>query len=220
MINRNHKVFAFIGMFGSGKTEIALNLAIDMKKTYEKVAIADIDVISPYFRTRDERENLKKLGIVPVLPPERFLNADLPIIPPNVGGYIENPEFKTILDVGGNDDGAVVLGSLNNFIKKVDTAVFFVINPYRPFTDSREKIIGHIRRLSDKARTEVSYLVVNPNIMDETTPENILKGEKLVKEVSEELGIPVAFTAVLEKFSDVDTIYEKFLIKRYMKVNF
>jgi hypothetical protein len=104
-------------MFGSGKTELAINAALKVKEKYEKVSLADIDTISPYFRSRDVKEQLQEKGIEVITPSEGLMRADLPIIVPQVGGYIQNQAFKNILDAGGNDDGATVLGSLNNFIE-------------------------------------------------------------------------------------------------------
>ena len=213
-----HKVNVFIGMFGSGKTEIAINTALKLKDKYDNVAIADIDTISPYYRTRDEIDYLTNLGIKVITPPRQYMHADVPIIPPAAGGYIQNPDYKMVLDVGGNDDGAIVLGSLNNFLKNSDSAVYFVINAYRPFTDEKNKIIGHIERLSAKARLDIDYLVSNANVMDDTTNDHIKKGEDLVEEVSNELNIPIAFTVVDEKQKEnIKTKYQKFPIKRFMK---
>ncbi|MDN5342334.1 MAG: hypothetical protein PWP28_1209 [Oceanotoga sp.] len=207
----------FIGMFGSGKTEIAINTSLKLREKFENVAIADIDTISPYFRTRDVISELKEKNIKVVTPPEKYMHADVPIIPPSVGGYITNPDYRLVIDVGGNDDGAVVLGSLNNFVKKADFALYFVINTNRPFTDTEEKIIKNIQNLSAKARLSVDYLVCNSNIMEETTQEIITNGENILKNVSEKLGIPVAFTVVEESIEkNIKTNYEKFILKRYM----
>jgi hypothetical protein len=217
MINK-HKVNVFIGMFGSGKTELSINTALKLKDNFENVAIGDIDTISPYFRTRDEIDYLTEQGIKVITPPRQYMHADVPIIPPAAGGYIQNPDYKMVLDVGGNDDGAIVLGSLNNFLKKADSAVYFVVNVFRPFTDEKNKIIGHIERLSAKARLDVDYLVSNSNVMEDTTAEHILQGENLLEEVSKELNIPIAFTVVEEgKENEVKTKYKKFPIKRFMK---
>jgi hypothetical protein len=215
---KKHKVNVFIGMFGSGKTEISINTALKLKKEFQNVAIGDIDTISPYFRTRDKIDYLNEQGIKVITPPRQYIHADVPIIPPAAGGYIQNPDFKMVLDVGGNDDGAMVLGSLNNFLKDSDSAVYFVVNTFRPFTDEKNKIIGHIERLSAKARLNVDYLVSNSNIMQDTKSEHILQGENLLEEVSKEINIPIAFTVVEKgKENEVKTKYKKFPIKRFMK---
>ncbi|WGS64736.1 cobalamin biosynthesis protein CobQ [Marinitoga aeolica] len=216
MLNTNYKCHVIIGMFGSGKTEIALNSAIYLKEKYEKVSIADIDVISPYFRTRDEIDVLENMGIKVITPPRQFMHADLPIIPPAVGGYIVNPEYQTIIDAGGNEDGSTVVGSLKNFLDQTKTATYFVVNTKRPFMNTVEDIEYYIERLSAKARRKVDFLISNSNLQDETTKEIILNGEKTLKRVSEKLGIPIAFTVVPEFLKDIETEYPKFILKRFL----
>jgi hypothetical protein len=206
-------------MFGSGKTELAINAALKVKEKYKKVSLADIDTISPYFRSRDVKEQLQEKGIEVITPSERLMRADLPIIVPQVGGYIQNQAFKNILDAGGNDDGATVLGSLNNFIRNVSYAGLLVINKHRPFADDPEKIKKQIKSLTAKGRIRADYLVNNTNLADETDAQVVKNGEDYITELSEKTGIPVLCT-VVEKGIEVETQYEKFIIKRFMKPHF
>ncbi|MBM7559139.1 cobalamin biosynthesis protein CobQ [Marinitoga litoralis] len=216
MLNTDYKCHVIIGMFGSGKTEIALNSAVYLKEKFDKVAIADIDVISPYFRTRDEIDVLENMGIKVITPPRQFMHADLPIIPPAVGGFIVNPEYQTIIDAGGNEDGSTVVGSLKNFLDQTKTATYFVVNTKRPFMNTVDDIIYYIERLGAKARRKVDFLISNSNLQNETTEEIILKGEELLIKVSEKTGIPIAFTVVPEFLKDVKTQYPKFILNRYL----
>ena len=218
-IINTHKLIIFFGMFGTGKTELAINTAIKVKQQFEQVSLADIDTISPYFRSRDVKEQLSSLGIEVITPSERLMRADLPIIVPQVGGYIQNPIYKNIVDVGGNDDGATVLGSLNNFIKNVNYAGLLVINRHRPFADDAQKVKRQVDSLTSKARIRADYLVNNTNIGEETDPQVIIDGEKYISEISKKTGIPVLCT-VVEEGMDVETIYEKLIIKRFMRPHF
>ncbi len=218
-IINTHKLIIFFGMFGTGKTELAINTAIKVKQQFEHVSLADIDTISPYFRSRDVKEQLSSLGIEVITPSERLMRADLPIIVPQVGGYIQNPIYKNIVDVGGNDDGATVLGSLNNFIKNVNYAGLLVINRHRPFADDAQKVKRQVDALTSKARIRADYLVNNTNIGEETDPQVIIDGEKYISEISKKTGIPVLCT-VVEEGMDVETIYEKLIIKRFMRPHF
>lgn len=211
------RILIFMGMFGSGKTEIALNVALCLRESFEKIAIADIDVISPYFRSRDHAAELEKKGIKVITPPAQLMHADLPIIPPAVHGFIENEQYRLVLDVGGNDDGAVVLGSLSYLLKKEDTATFFVINPFRPFTDTVQKTVEHIERLSSKARMKVDYLVNNANLGKETTRENVKYGEEFIKEVSKATAIPVAMTVVMDGLKEENLQFPVFNLKKHLK---
>ena len=218
-IIEKNKLIIFFGMFGTGKTELAINTALKVKEGFDKVSLADIDTISPYFRSRDVKEELSKRGIETLTPSERLMRADLPIIVPQVGGYIQNPWYKNIVDVGGNDDGATVLGSLNNFIRNVDYAGLLVINRHRPFADDPEKVKRQIEALTSKGRIRADYLVNNTNLSDETNDQVIFNGEEYITEISERTNIPVLCT-VVEKGMAVETKYEKFIITRFMKPRF
>ena len=215
-IIEKNKLIIFFGMFGTGKTELAINTALKVKENYDKVSLADIDTISPYFRSRDVKEQLSKLGVETLTPSERLMKADLPIIVPQVGGYIQNRAYKNIVDVGGNDDGATVLGSLNNFIRNVSYAGLLVINRHRPFADDPEKVKRQIEALTAKGRIRADYLVNNTNLADETDAQVIFKGEEYITEISKKTNIPVLCT-VVEKGMDVETKYEQFIITRFMK---
>ena len=216
MFDGKTKLYLYVGMFGSGKTELSLNTAIFLRKKQTHVAIADIDIISPYFRSRDEKSFLEEMQIKMITVPERYMHADLPIIPPEVGGYISNPDFLTVVDVGGNEDGAVVLGSLKNFIDKVKKSTFFVVNVFRPFSATKAEIISNIDRISQIGKIKIEYLVNNSNVGSETKFDDIKIGEEILTEVSKETSIPLAFTSV-----DQDMDYEGnlpvFKIKRFMK---
>lgn len=218
VINTN-KLIIFFGMFGTGKTELAINTAIKVKQQFDHVSLADIDTISPYFRSRDVKQELSRLGVEVITPSERLMRADLPIIVPQVGGYIQNPIYKNILDVGGNDDGATVLGSLNRFIRNANYAGLLVINRHRPFADDPEKVKRQVEALTSKGRIRADYLVNNTNIGEETDSQVIINGERYIEEISEKTGIPVLCT-VVEDGMDVETKYERFIIKRFMKPHF
>ncbi len=203
-------------MFGSGKTELSINTAIALRRTSDKVALIDIDIISPYFRSRDEKSFLENMNIKVVTVPERYMHADLPIIPPEVGGYISNKDFLTVVDVGGNEDGAIVLGSLNHFLENVDKKILFVVNVFRPFSSTEEEIARNIVKISRVARSKIDYLVNNSNIGPETTAGDIKTGEEIVLKVSKMTEIPVAFTSIDEGI-DYKGKLPIFRIKRFMK---
>ena len=116
------------GNYGSGKTEVSINLAVERKRAGLAVRIADLDLVNPYFRTREAKDTLASLGIEVVLPPEEYLQADLPILSPLVAGMIRQPEQLTLLDVGGNDVGARVLAALGDVIKGQSVQMLQVVN--------------------------------------------------------------------------------------------
>lgn len=211
------RILIFMGMFGSGKTEIALNVAEFLSKKYSEVALADIDVISPYFRSRDLVDEFASKGVKIITPPGYLRHADLPIISPAVQGHISNRKYKLVLDVGGNDDGATVLGSLSTVLKTEDTATYFVINPYRPFTDTVDKTVDHIIRLSAKSRMKIDFLINNSNLGPETSNKNVHYGEDFIRKIAEKTNIPVAMTVSMNEIDPDILNYPVLKINKYMK---
>jgi hypothetical protein len=210
------KNYAFIGLFGSGKTEVAINWALKLKEEHEKVAIIDGDIISPYFRTRDIAEVLEKAGLVTVYPKGALRNADLPIITGAAIGYLLNPEFKAVVDVGGEENGVVVLGYLKPYLG--DAEISMVVNIARPFSSTVDGIITAYEQLRRIARVKVDYLINNANLSYETTPDIIRKGEEILSKVSEIIEVPVKWTVVPDFIKEDDFKYPVFRIHRFMKM--
>ncbi|MGB9615414.1 MAG: cobalamin biosynthesis protein CobQ [Fervidobacterium sp.] len=212
------KNYAFIGLFGSGKTEVAINWALKLKKEYDKVAIIDGDIISPYFRTRDVAEELEKMGIVAVYPKGALRNADLPIITGGAIGYLVNSEYKTVIDVGGEENGIVVLGYLKPYLGNAEISM--VVNVARPFSSTVDSITRAYEQLRRIARIEVNYLINNANLSYETTVDLIHKGEEILSQVSEIIEVPVKFTVVPDfiSISEDNFKYPVLKIKRYMRM--
>jgi hypothetical protein len=198
-------IVVIVGNYGSGKTEVAINLAVNQKRAGIEVRIADLDLVNPYFRTREVKEPLKKLGIEVVLPPDHYLQADLPILSPRVAGMIRKPSQLTLLDVGGDDVGATILATLADAFKKKTFRVLQVVNPLRPFTDTVEGCLKIRRGIERAAKMTVDGLIGNANLIDETTPDDIYGGYEFVKGVSEKSGLPLEFiTATRDVLPSID----------------
>lgn len=210
------KNYAFIGLFGSGKTEVAINWALRLKEECDNVAIIDGDIISPYFRTRDVAEPLENKGLVTVYPKGALRNADLPIITGGAIGYLSNPDYKTVIDVGGEENGIVVLGYLKPYLG--DAEINMVVNIARPFSSTVDSIIKAYEQLRRVARVKVDYLINNANLSYETNIELIKKGEEILSQVSEQIEVPVKFTVVPEFISENNFKYPVFKIKRFMRM--
>jgi hypothetical protein len=203
----------FVGLYGSGKTEIAMNFAIKSKVNGMQVTIADVDVTASYFRVREFKDMLEKKGIRVLTPAEQFMRADLPLIDASVMGYLQNPNYLVVLDVGGDEKGSIVLGSLREYLSDAD--VYFVVNVRRPFCETPEKICGHIERIQRAASIKVNYLINNSNLASQTTVDVVREGEEIVKEVSRMMSIPVAFNVVAEPL-DYRGEFDTFKIERYL----
>ena len=189
-------VVIIVGNYGSGKTEVAINLAAHLKRVGVYVRIADLDVVNPYFRTREARGPLSELGIEVILPPEQYLQADLPILSPEVAGIIRKPGQLTLLDVGGDDVGATILASLENELNEISPRILQVVNPLRPFTETREGCLKIRDAIETASKLTVTGIIGNANLIDETVPDDIYDGYSFVRDLSEHSGLPLEFITV------------------------
>jgi hypothetical protein len=186
-------IVILVGGYGSGKTEVAINLAVYMSGRTPSVRLADLDLVNPYFRTREARHVLGRLGIDVVLPPVQYMQADLPILTPEVSGMLRNPSGLTLLDVGGDDVGATVLAALADALKGKTVRVLQVVNPNRPYTDTVNGCLRIKSEIEAKAKLAVTGIVGNANLIDETTEAEIIAGYEFSGRVADAAGIPLMF---------------------------
>jgi hypothetical protein len=128
------------------------------------VRVADLDLVNPYFRTREAKDALGSLGIDVVLPEDKYLQADLPILSPLVAGMIRGPSELTLLDVGGNDVGATVLASLEDLFQDQPTRMIQIVNPLRPDTNTVEGCLKVRKAIEAAARQTISGIIGNANL--------------------------------------------------------
>ncbi|MBU1182669.1 MAG: cobalamin biosynthesis protein CbiA, partial [Proteobacteria bacterium] len=166
------------------------------------VSVADLDLVNPYFRAREARRQLSELGIGIILPPDKYLQADLPILTPAVAGLIRKPSRLTILDVGGDKVGATVLAALADALDGKRYRMLQVINPFRPFTDTLKGCMRMKDEIEKASRMSISGIIGNANLIDETTVDVIYEGYAFVSTVSGETGLPLEFITVSSRLSD------------------
>ncbi len=221
MLDGDKSVLIFTGHFGSGKTEIAINVAIKLSKK-AKTTLVDLDIVNPYFRLWEEKSNLEKHGLKVIGPSDGLEYSDLPLIPLGVSGALQEKKEITILDVGGDKAGAVALGRFKPYLKN-NYEMNFVINANRVGTRDRKSIIKILREIETSSRLKVSGLINNTHLLEHTTEDIILAGQELVLEVSEELNIPYKYTileeSLFQRHINIDKISSKIItIKLYMEV--
>jgi hypothetical protein len=195
-MHRLKRISIITGNLGSGKTEIAINLALHLAGQGLKTFLVDLDIINPYFRTRLVRGKLEEKGLQVISPLGDKAFADVPALSPAVKGVIENRAHTGVFDVGGDDVGAVALGRYRDMLKPEDFMMIFVVNTCRPFTGSREGIIKYLDSIERASGLPVRGLVCNTNIGLETSPGVVLEGFQTVEAVAGEKGIPLLFTVV------------------------
>ncbi|MCX7950617.1 MAG: ATP-binding protein [Clostridiales bacterium] len=201
------RIRIFTGHFGSGKTEISINYAVNLRNQGKKVCIADLDIVNPYFCTRDEKEYLESLGIKVIATPKEMANAELGTIPLDTLVAFNDKSYDVVLDVGGDDQGAVALGQYNRYFNMEEYDMYFVINTTRPFTKDALGVMEYIKDIEAASRLKVKYLVNNTNLSYETTIDHILEGQKVAEEVSKLTNIPLRYTVVREDL--VDSVKDK-----------
>ncbi len=180
-----------VGHFGSGKTEIAINGALDLARQGRRAVLVDLDVVKPYFRSRSARLLMQEKGVEVVAPEGENIHADLPIIVPRIRTLVRRSDAAVILDAGGDPTGARVLGSLADVIPEDDTETFVVLNFNRPFTDTVEHAVGMVRGIEAAARRRATGLISNTHLMGETSAEIVRRGYELTAATARRLGVPV-----------------------------
>ena len=193
MTMTSSQITVFTGRFGSGKTEIAVNFALDLARQGLSPLLVDLDIITPYFRTRDRADDLASLGVEVVAPYPAGQHIHIPAISPQIRGAIEQRERPVVIDLGGDPQGSRALAQFAGLLPQQDQAVCFVVNPYRPFMDSVSGIRDAVREIQASAKIMVSHLVSNPNMMSESTLQLFHQGHALVEKASQALDLPIAF---------------------------
>lgn len=193
----NHKrITLFAGHYGSGKTNIAVNYAIELAKTGKPVVIADLDIVNPYFRTKDSADELAALGIELISPEFANSNVDLPALPAQVYGVVQNKNRLAVLDIGGDDRGAYALGRYAPYIlEENDYEMVFVANFMRPLTKTAEEALEVMREIELAGKIPFSAIVNNTNLAGLTDAETVEASNSEAKRLSEISGLPILFTS-------------------------
>ncbi|MBW1807629.1 MAG: cobalamin biosynthesis protein CbiA [Deltaproteobacteria bacterium] len=202
-----NRLLIIVGNYGSGKTEIAVNLAILLKQSGKFIQIADLDIVNPYFRCREAKKLMEDNGIRVVVPPPSQTWADLPIVVPEIKGMLNPAEDQlSIFDVGGDDAGAKLLSSFKESLGNSPYELWQVINSRRPFTDTVEGCLNMQASIEQASRLKVTGLIVNTHLMDETTPAVIVEGYELAQKVAGKSGLPIVFVGIMEEFIESEEI--------------
>ncbi len=194
------RVIVIVGGYGSGKSEVAVNLAqLLALNCQSKVAIADLDIVNPYFRSREASERLNEFGIESINPRGDFSSADLPIILPEIAAAVESYDGTLILDAGGDDVGSRVLSSLTVTFPADDYEMLLVLNSNRPFTQDVPSCQNLMREIETATRLKFTGIIANSHMLHMTDITTIIKGLDLAKQVSTTTGLPVNCVAVDKK---------------------
>ena len=190
----------FAGHYGSGKTNIAVNYALLLASEGKKVCIADLDIVNPYFRTKDSAKELEAAGIDLISPQFANSNVDLPALPAEAYRLVTDRQTYGIMDIGGDDRGAYALGRyVPSVLEENNYRMVFVANCYRPLTRTPEEALEVMREIEDACKLRFTDIINNSNLGPETTVETVLRSQDYMEALSKLSGLPIfATTAVAE----------------------
>ncbi|WP_312700600.1 ATP-binding protein [Sedimentibacter sp.] len=215
------RLVIIIGHYGSGKSEFSVNYAVKLKEKHDFVSIADLDIVNPYFRSREKREFFEKIGIKVFDSSIKNIAIDLPALPAELMGVILNQESRSVLDVGGDPVGARVLARYSEQIKNVEYDMFFVINGRRPETNTVEGVLKYLKLIEATSKLKISGLINNTHLLKDTTVEDVEFGHELTKKVSWETDIPIRYEACIKdtalQITNKEILEKLFPINLYMR---
>ncbi len=193
------RITLLCGHYGSGKTNIAVNMAVELKKQRDNVAVADLDIVNPYFRTKDSSDLFSDNGIRLIVSKYANSNVDIPALPQEIYSITDDTSLSVIIDVGGDDRGALAPGRLSKpIMEENDYEMLFVINCYRPLTRDAESTMEVMHEIECASKMKFTGIVNNSNLGEITTADDVLNSVEYAKKVSQLSGLPIVNTTVSE----------------------
>ena len=199
MVADDRRIRIITGHYGSGKTEFAVNYVKKLRESVDgRVAIADLDIVNVYFRSREKKDELEEKGIQVIASNLDTAVADVPAVSGAMTMPVINKEYQYVVDLGGNDVGTLVLGRIKPLLDHAEADFFMVVNAYRPNTSTPEGIIEQMENLEYAAGLKVTGFINNTNLVRETTAECLLHGDEVLKEVTKRTGVPVKYVSYVK----------------------
>ena len=197
-----HRLTIVTGHYGTGKTEFSVNLALALAGEGERTALADLDIVNPYFRSREQRELLEAAGVRVVATSRALADADVPALPAELHAVLEDRTVRGVLDIGGDPSGARVLARYRPRILGEDYQLLYVVNAARPEVRTAERSAEYLRAIEAVTGLRCTGLVNNTHLCGETGPEDIREGALLTEEVSRMTGVPIVCHAAEARFQE------------------
>lgn len=193
------RITLLCGHYGSGKTNVAVNVAFDLKNKYEFVAIADLDIVNPYFRSKDSSQDFTEKNIRLICSEYANTNVDIPALPPDMYAITDDKRYMAVIDVGGDDRGALALGRIApKILEENDYDMLMVVNCFRPLTPDAVSTVEVMQEIETACKIKFTGLVNNSNLGNLTTEQDVIDSITYAKEIEKLTGVPLKFTTVNE----------------------
>ncbi|MDR2505692.1 MAG: hypothetical protein LBD16_06260 [Oscillospiraceae bacterium] len=186
------RINVYLGGYGCGKTELALDAALRIAAPGRKVALIDVDIVNPYFRSSDKRVWLESQGVRVIAPVYAMTSVDTPVLSPAIKSVFDGRDERAVFDVGGDTAGSAVIGGYAERIRESESRVWYVINTSRPLSETAEDNVARINEICLRSRLRPDGLIHNTNLQHETAPEVLIDSFRIIEQISERTGIPVA----------------------------
>ena len=186
----DRRFVVLVGNYGSGKTELALNLALASNEKMS-TTLVDLDIVNPHFRSGEKAEELRAAGVRVLMPTFAMSTVDIPALPAEIQSVFEQPSDRVIFDVGGDDTGAAALGRYAPSFRRYreDTTVCLVINAMRPLTQTAEDVVDLAQRIAARGRMDIDVIINNTNLADQTDADMVRTGRQVAEEAAKLLGV-------------------------------
>ncbi len=198
------KLNIFIGAYGSGKSEISVNAARIMKEDNpdRKVLLADLDIVNPFYRSADAAVKMKGLDIRVICPSFANSNVDVPALSGEMYAIFDDDDYIGVYDIGGEDLGANVIGTLTSRLNGFSYNLYMVVNTLRPFTSTPEQIAEMTALLESSAKLKITGYINNTNLLEETSAEDVIEGDRMIAEAGKITGSPLLATTLMPDIYD------------------
>jgi hypothetical protein len=198
VIGNEARLIVISGAFGTGKTEIAINLALQLREAgHPHVTLVDLDIVNLYFRSRQKAHELEQRDIRVISAVEGFEHADLPALSPAIYSAFDAKDSRVVFDLGGSDLGGTVAGMFHDGFAGEPYEHWLVVNPYRPFNETAEATVEMAGRIEARSRLRITGMIANPHMLDETTPALVRDGLERVRQV---VAYPLVCLSVMDRY--------------------
>jgi hypothetical protein len=217
----DRRVLVLVGGYGAGKTQLSISLALKWTREGKRVALVDLDLINPYFRLREIAVHLEHEGVEVIRPEGDLAFAENPSLPAQIDGALRDPTRHVVLDVGGNETGATIVGRYHALLEADDVAVLQVVNIFRPFSSTIAEIESLRLDMERKSHLKVRGWINNSNLIDWTTLEDWQRSVELMQALVGESGIPLVTCGINRKWAEKEGLLwepEWIPVERYLNL--